>query len=460
GCMLAGSWIAKRVETPRRGQILAAVFAGTIPLAIAQASGTATDIVLAFWCACAAAEAVYFVTDPRPGLRVWAYLGMSVGLAILTKPTAFAYVTPFLLWAGIVAWRRIGLRRMAAGALTAGLAVLLITSGYALRNTMTYGTLLGPQTLISQQANRLYTPAGVISNLVRNASLHLGTVGALNSRLTSGIQRLHAWLGLSPSDLRSTLAGEFVVIGPRNEDIIGNLVHTGLILLSFVVIWIRRKSIGKIVILLATCAAGAYLLFSVLYKWQLFGSRLQLPFFVLYAPVIGYLSVQAFSNRVAGWLGALLLVSALPWVLAMFSRPLVPLAPFTYPSSILAAPRTELYFANDPELAIRYPRVAESIAAERCTSIGLMLRGDEPEYLWWALLGAPKKPLEVEWIVAGNASAQYRNPNFQPCAIICTACPEEPVIRGVPLVTIDKGIRLYLQSAEEGRPEPHGPPSP
>jgi hypothetical protein len=73
-----------------------------------------------------------------------------------------------------------------------------------------------------------------------------------------------------------------------------------------------------------------------------------------------------------------------------------------------------------------------------------MLGGDDPEYLWWVLLGAPWNSDRLEWIVSGTPTVRFVDPNFHPCAVICTTCSEDAnKTYGLPLVANIGGIRLF-----------------
>jgi hypothetical protein len=81
-----------------------------------------------------------------------------------------------------------------------------------------------------------------------------------------------------------------------------------------------------------------------------------------------------------------------------------------------------------------------------CRTIALVLRGSAAEYPFWVLMGAPRDDLEIEWIVAGTPSAQFRDTQFQPCAVICdSSCPDEwEEVWGLPLAHERAGFRLYM----------------
>ena len=52
GCVVGVSLIAARLGAGGRGQVFAAVYAATIPMAIIQASSVQNDLVVAYWLVC------------------------------------------------------------------------------------------------------------------------------------------------------------------------------------------------------------------------------------------------------------------------------------------------------------------------------------------------------------------------------------------------------------------------
>jgi hypothetical protein len=85
------------------------------------------------------------------------------------------------------------------------------------------------------------------------------------------------------------------------------------------------------------------------------------------------------------------------------------------------------------------------ILNSQCRDVGIAISGAGAEYPYWVLLGAPRHDLRIEWIVAGTPSAQYSDPYFQPCAVICDTCGDEQLFRGLPLLTQFRDINLYMR---------------
>ena len=144
GSVLGVSRIAAQCGAGARGQILAAVFCGTIPMGILQSTSTQNDYVLSFWLVCL----VYFsraLTTPGPGQGATAsawLVGAALGLAILTNGTAYILAAPFVAVMAVhVAWQR---RSRAAFTLAiVAVAVLSLNAGHYWRNARLYGTPLG-----------------------------------------------------------------------------------------------------------------------------------------------------------------------------------------------------------------------------------------------------------------------------------------------------------------------------
>ena len=141
GSVVGVSLLAKQLGASARGQIFAAVVAGTIPMGILQGSSTQNDYVVAFWMVCLVYYAMLLKADGKLFYALAA--GASLGLAILTKGTAYLYAFPFMVWVGLSLIRS----RHAKGLTLIAVVVatsLLINVGHYARNYELYGSPMGP----------------------------------------------------------------------------------------------------------------------------------------------------------------------------------------------------------------------------------------------------------------------------------------------------------------------------
>lgn len=418
GLAAAASWIAACFGAGRSGQFLAGLFAVAVPIAIAQASSTATDLLTAFWVVCLAAEVLALVKK-EAGLHDEVFAGLAAGLAVLTKPTGGLFALPLLGWAMLSKLQRKtwpGALRLTGITL---LAVVLLNAGIFSRNFALYGNPLGPQTVIRYQANQIFGVRMLASNVVRNLGVHLGTIGPVNRGLTRAVEWFHELIRMDPADPRTSLTFPFVIMSPRNEDMIGNLVPL-LLFLTACIGWIfMRRSRPANSGWFLLCLWAGFLLYSLTNRWQLFATRLQLPFFMLAAPLSAVMFERILSRRWLGLLAGLVFLSALPWSFCLFTRPLVPVAGWTDSQSILVTDRNTRMYTSigvDPQF---YQTVAEKIRASGCNRVQWMLHGDSPEYLWWKVLDGGVDPdLKIEWRVADTPSARFSAAQFDACAAI------------------------------------------
>jgi hypothetical protein len=185
------------------------------------------------------------------------------------------------------------------------------------------------------------------------------------------------------------------------------------------------------------------MLFSFIYKWQIFGVRFQLLFFVLFAPVAGQV-LSSLRFKLPGALAAVaLLVLSIPWLLSIDSRPILP--ENEQGISILSAQREDLYAYNDQWAFEKIRQVSQYVQEQGCNQVGIMLSGDDPEYYYWVLFGAPRDSLRMEWIVSGTPSTRYKPDDFQPCAVLCKGCGVEPTtMQGLPLRFETSGYSVYM----------------
>jgi hypothetical protein len=376
------------------------------------------------------------------GNRLYAFAtGAALGLALLAKATAYLYAFPFMAWVGlslIKSRRAKGLVLVILVAVTAG----VINAGHYTRNYELYGSPLGP----GQEGGRFryqndaFTISSVASNVVRNVALQAGTpFKSVNAVVESGVYQLHRVIGIDANDPRTTWGGmDFHVARlSGHEDLAGNPLHLALILACIPILFLQRRN-KRDALYYSLCLLTAFLLFSVVLKWQPWHSRLQLPLFVLWAGVIGLLLSEIRYRRLANVIAVVLLAAAVPWVVHNSSRPLIG------DNSIITTPRPEQYFANRPSLYEPYDRAARFLSSTQCPDIGLVLGGDDWEYPFWTLLDDYERhPFRIEHVNVRNISmTESRKSPFQtfvPCAVI--------VVAGDQTNTLQVGKTSYLRAS-------------
>jgi hypothetical protein len=432
GSNVGASLVARLLGSSTPGQVLAAILVVTLPMGILQASSTQTDYVLAFWLICSVVFAISFVKGPDLGGAFWT--ASSLGLAMLTKGTAYIIAAPLVLFLGL--WIVSRLRpRSAAGPVAALLVIpILLNAGYFGRNLALFHNPLAPDDERVQLANSAFTPQLVASNVLRDAVLQLGTPNpGMNAWLESSITKVHSRiLYVAVSDPRTTWPGTTFHVNPvsLDEDFAGDPLQAILALLAVlgaVGLVIRRHSwpVGLYALGLVMSA----LLFATYLKWQPWHSRLELPLMVLSAPLGGaVLGRLPRSSIVVGVLGTLLYASAVPWVIDNQTRPLVgfslPVAINVQPrylpagETVFNAPRTDLYFVKWNVLQQPYDLAAKRAAETGCGRIALWSGGNDWEYPLWALMSRPDGTLEIEQVFVTNESSREPGPGGAPCLLV------------------------------------------
>jgi hypothetical protein len=425
GSLVGVAVLVRGLGGGRTARYLAVVYVVTLPMGISQASSTMNDYVLAFWIVCLAVEIMTLLEAPDR----WStfYVGLAAGLAALTKPMAYFYLLPLLVWLGVGLLRRQGWKQTTRVLAAAGLAAAIINFGFWTRSTIFYGSPVSDVGLEDLHVNQLRDFRALISNVIRNAGLHAGTPSNhVNKALTLAVFGLHDLMGLDVNDPRTTAHGNFEVEYPTTiETKAGNPLQALLALLALGLLCGRAFGDASRLRSLALATVVGFVLFSYLTKWQVFASRYHLPVFIL----LGAITAVVFERRLSrGWnlaIGFLLLAACLPWLLGIRSRPVISRVLGSPMASVLTASRLDLLFANGDYLRRPYADMTGLIADAQCRTVGLALSGNGAEYPLWALLGAPRPDLRVEWLVSGTPSAQAAPSNFHPCAVICENCPEE-----------------------------------
>jgi len=431
GSVAAAASLAEVFGAKQNGQRMAAIFAATLPVAITQATSTLNDMTAAFWTVSAVLMLVYYTKKSKRPLNL-VLAGLAAALAVVTKPTAFIFLWPFALYLVVLLRKRLGMVRMLLWALV-GFGLLGILNGpHFVRNQGTYGQFYRPVEL-SEQMNEVRNWRVTVSNIARNAALHADLpFPRAENWLRGNLEKVHERLGLDISDPRTTLSGDFRIPEVNtSETTSGNPVHAAMIVFGLTAV-VGMVLLGKEdpdILVYSTAIFFSVLMFCYFLKWQPQGGRLQLPFFILFAPIIAVILDRLEKFELETVLAGLLLAYAMIWLFQTQERPVIPDAGRTYPVSVFGEDRESLYFAANPEDEAIYRAIAGVINDRDINDIGVNLTTSSEEYPFWALLGAPDDNLQIEWVDVETASAKYLSDQFKPQAIICENCAREDVVR-------------------------------
>lgn len=425
GCVAGAAIVTGELGGGRLARGLAAVAFATLPMAIAQASSTQNDLVASFWLLSLGYWVRRFRAAPELGTAL--LVGTSAGLAALTKlPVSFLAV-PWLI-AFVASARPLGRRRAVHCLLAAALSVAALNAGHVSRTLL---LLSGTPTVPPGSAgnsdelppvwtayvNTTLDPRAVVSNVLRNATLHLAVPSArVNGWVERAVVGVHRVMGLDPNDGRTTLGGVFprYRVGPvlLHEDFVGNPLHLLAALVAVVIIWRRREAFPARVRGWAWLSVATALAFVVVLKWQPWNSRLHLPLFVLACPLIG-IAFEGGRRLAVAW-ATVVCLATLPSLAMTWPRTLLG------PGSLLTLSREAQRFRNHPELHPVYGAAADVVRDMRCARVGLVLGWDGFEYPIWALLRTRiGETVRLEHVLVENASGRLAPPSAdRPCALL------------------------------------------
>lgn len=435
GSLIVVSGIAGLLGANRRGQWIAAAFAFSLPIGILQSTSTQNDYVTAFWLLCL----IYFVVlHSKRKLAIVEKVGLASSLALgfLTKGTFYPYAAAIGIWAVIIWIVRKDYRDAILNTVLIVLTVLLINLGYWIRNIKTYAGPLGSMETINRMTDMRHNVVSGTVAIVKDIALNFATPEEdWNEEI---IRNINALEKLSGQD-----EGEFDLEFVWNlEDLAGNPIQMLFVPSAIWLAFLLRKRIQSPKLkayILTVCLS--YALLALVIHFDYYGVRYQLPFFIAWAPVVGVVGGQL-KQRYAVLITFGFLIVSMPWVLFNRTRPLIGLRPRTTSQSIFRTPAAELLFANwierrDPSIA-----AAEKVKSIGCKEVGLQLDSHDWEYSFWWLLNAPQSGIRIEVLNMSPALEQYRDPEFQPCAIICTIC-SNPNLYGLELLAFYSDVRVY-----------------
>jgi len=392
---------------------------------VLYASGSKNDYVAAFWLVCALCHALWL--RRKVDLVTTLGLGLSLGLAALTKATTGIFALPILVAIALQLDRPTLTAALKRAPLVAAVALLLV-AGHAIRNQRCYGSPIGPTHEYGayKYGSDTHTPSAIWSGVLRNAGLHAGTpFPAVNQWEENLILDSLRGLGIDPDDPRTTWPDTNFHVSwyPREEVLAGNPLHALLFVLALaLLIFSARVRGSRPLAPFGIALVAAFVLFSAGFRWQPWHTRLHLPLFVVASAWIATVWSRAWPARVTTVVGALLLLATLPAVSENRVRPLIG------PTSIFVRSREDQYFAERPELRKDWGEAAHYAGQLGCPLVAIDTARDFYVYPMMAILEEGPHPPELEFIGQRDETTRFDRGRVgpHPCAVLCLKCATSP----------------------------------
>jgi hypothetical protein len=318
------------------------------------------------------------------------------------------------------------------GALAAAVAVIL-NMGFWTRNLVSFGAPLGPREWIAGHTHILVDPRAWLPEASKHIGLNFTSVlPAANDAVGRAVGAVHSLFGVGMQGF-----GAFPWWNWNHEDLAPNPLHMAMLLLTVLILILRREPNERLSRRFALTLCASFLMLPLIFSFNIYVVRFHLATLVIGGALFGVLVDSLRLRR--GMIGilALLVVSAGPWLLMNRTRSLFAWVPHTYISdSILTAPQERVLFANWHGKREPYLDAVAAVKAGGCEQIGLRIDSSDLEYPIWWLLDAPQSGYHIEATETTPALARYLDPDFKPCAILCTVCGERESLYGLPRIGV------------------------
>ncbi len=344
--------------------------------------------------------------------------GLAFGLGVLAKPTTLIYAAPLLAAAGLWLLLRLPTVQARLGFLLRfAVAFLLLNAPHMGRNYALFGSPLGSPYIFSIERNARVSVGTVMSNVIRNLSLHANSgVPFLTRALNAALSKAHQLTGTTLTDPATTyhsgaffFAKKFFIYDSQ-----ASCTYHLLLIIVAGCLALRTPKANSQLLWYSAPVVMSFLLFCALLKWQQWHTRLHLAYFALLMPFVAIVVARSFP-RWCVWLTTAMVVSfAIYGVPKNESRPV-------FDSKFLRLPREEQYlFVNVPQLNQPLRQIAGVIAASNCRTVGLKLQFDDPEYPLWVMLRNRGFQGQIDHFYVQNVSASIATFVPEPWVLVST----------------------------------------
>ena len=380
--------ICKEIGLTRKQQFFGFILSFLLPESLLQASSTQNDILHGFFLV----ASVYFTLRILKNNKVtnYTFLGISVGLAFISKSISFLYFPiTGLVVACIVTYKFITSKqnKIIKNALLCLIIIVAINFPHSYRNYHFSGDIRGT----SKEENKDYineevTFSNTISIAIKNIGLHLDPlfIGNTGNIL---IEKFHVITGIDINKKGTNVFDSKFTCNPgwvNHEDTQPNFLHLLLIISSIGLIigmlMIKEKfKTDKLVVILLVHTMLQFILFSALLSWEPWNTRLHIPLFYAIIPVIVIGFQFKFVSKIYTGIIFLLFIQAFYIIGTNYSREFIHIDKQNSEIGI-SENRYKKYFTNQPQLYTEYNYLTEQLLRHKTHKIGLIIHNDSWEY--------------------------------------------------------------------------------
>ena len=250
-----------------------------------QATSTQNDIVVAFFLLSSILFFIQYIREST--IKNAILIGLAIGLAIITKGTAFVYLIPIILFCGAYLIYFIFKKEKSIISISFQMIVVVIVTltigfNHYHRNFKLSGDIFGASDDHYFNKNITLKSTGV--GILKNIGNHFST--PLTSSITNQVvEKAHLMTQIPINDESYSYKGIHFKLNEwnHNEDEVSNIFQVVLILgvcLFMVFYWKNRN---RFLLLSTFFCLFTFGLFSIILKWQPWHMRLQVPLFILFA---------------------------------------------------------------------------------------------------------------------------------------------------------------------------------
>lgn len=291
-CLFPLNELLNLFNVNKTAKLITFLFCITTPSVMLQASTTKNDIVCAFFIL----TSILFLYKcyKESSLSNYFFLGISIGLGMLTKGTFYLFIFPALLIFLFFIVKQLFYEKKFKPILFGLLSIfmlLLINIGHFSRNYSINNNILS----IDDEENKMFWNEEMnftffSSNLLKNIGLHMGYPFTAN--YNELLEDFHEKNNISIDNPKLNFLG-LKYTSPKkfetHEDLVPNTFHFVLLLIVYLFLLFNSvyKKNYKILLLLCTVLLQI-ILFTIYLKWQPWHTRLHIPLFILSSVFIGF----------------------------------------------------------------------------------------------------------------------------------------------------------------------------